>query len=61
MKTNQSIPTDPFCNDHFDMEIPDADELSNKIMLGYLIMLIVFAVAGFGSCILVATGVLKFN
>jgi hypothetical protein len=43
------------------MELPDVDSLSNKIMLGCLIMLIVFAVAGVGSCILVATGILKFN
>jgi hypothetical protein len=61
MKTNQSIPTDPFCDDHFDMELPDVDSLSNKIMLGCLIMLIAFAVLGVGACILVATGVLKFN
>jgi len=47
--------------DHFDMEIPDADALSNKIMLGCLIMVIAFAVVGFGSCILLALGVLKFN
>lgn len=61
MKTNQSIPADPTCDDHFDMEIPDADALSNKIMLGCLIMLILFAVVGFGACIMVATGVLKFT
>lgn len=49
-----------FPEDHFDMEIPDADALSNRIMLGCLIMVIAFAVVGFGSCILVALGVLKF-
>lgn len=61
MKTNQSIPSDPTCYDHFDMELPDVDSTSNKIMLGCLIMLILFAVVGFGACIMVAAGWLKFT
>lgn len=58
MNTNQFIPD---CDDHFDMEIPDADDLSNKILMGCLLMLVLFAVIGFGSCLLVAGGYLHFN
>jgi hypothetical protein len=47
--------------DHFDMEIPDADFTSNIILLGCLLGTILFAVVGFVSCILLALGVLKFN
>ena len=50
-----------FPEDHFDMEIPDADSTSNIILLGCLLGTILFAVIGFGGCILLALGVLKFN
>lgn len=47
--------------DHFDMEIPDADSTSNLILLGCLCALCLFAVVGIGACILVATGALQFT
>ena len=45
------IPIDPTANDYSDMEIPEADELTNKIMLGCLLLLILFACFCFGCVI----------
>jgi len=43
------IPTDPTANDYSDMELPDIDDTANKIVLGCLLLLILFACFGFGA------------
>ena len=37
--------------DQYDMELPDIDDTANKIVLGCLLLLILFACFGFGCVI----------
>ena len=38
-------------DEHYDMELPDIDDTANKIVLGCLLLLILFACFGFGCVI----------